>query len=102
MTPLSGSAATSPRTTSCTEPCGAVAAKEISERRASRLHEFASSALPAPCVSAEAPTSTSGICVAADVHLRAHRADGGDEIDHPADFGFGFVVVEPVVARAMP
>ena len=27
-----------------------------------------------------------------DVHLGADRSDGGDEIDHPADFGFGLGV----------
>src|SRR5450830_167332 len=35
ITPLSGNAATSPRTTNCTEPCGAVTADEISDTRAS-------------------------------------------------------------------
>ena len=49
-------------------------------------------------VSAEAPASTSGIGVAGgDVHLGAHRADRGDQIDHPADLGLGLGVVEPVV-----
>ena len=32
-----------------------------------------------------------------DVHLRPHRADGGDEIDHPADLGLGLRVIERFV-----
>ena len=46
-------------------------------------------------VSADAPASTSGVSVAGgDVHFRAHRADRGDEIDHPADLGFGGGIAE--------
>ena len=34
-----------------------------------------------------------------NIHLDAHRADGGDEIDHPADLGLGRRIVETVVLR---
>ena len=34
-----------------------------------------------------------------NIHLDAHRADRGDQIDHPADLAFGHLVVEAVVLR---
>src|SRR6202030_249566 len=80
ITPLSGSAATSPRTTSCTAPCGGASEKEISAIRARRW-------------------MNSDQCRARNIHLDAHRADRGDQIDHPADLGFGHLVVEAVVRR---
>ena len=50
------------------------------------------------CVSVDAPASTSGIA-RGDIHFGAHRADGGDQIDDPADLGFGLVVGEAVELR---
>ena len=64
MTPLSGSAATSPRTRSCTEPCGgAVGEGDVGDAR-EPLDEFRPASARA-LVSADAPASTSGIGVAA-------------------------------------
>ena len=34
-----------------------------------------------------------------DVHFGAHGADGGHEVDHPADLGLGFEVIEPLELR---
>ena len=92
MTPLSGSAATSPRTTSCTEPCGALAADEISDTRASRLMNSAQRSRARLRLGRRAGQHQRDR--RGDVHLGAHRADGGDQIDHPADLGFGLVVGE--------
>src|SRR5450830_1476942 len=72
ITPLSGSAATSPRTTSCTEPCGAVAADEISDTRARRLMNSAQRSARV-FVSADAPSSTSGIALTMFISARTER-----------------------------
>src|SRR5450755_1612021 len=72
MMPFSGSAATSPRTTSCTEPCGALAADEISDTRASRLMKSAQRVARA-LVSFDAPASTKGIAAAMFISARMER-----------------------------
>src|SRR5215467_6509735 len=70
MTPLSGSAATSPRTSSCTAPCGAVSANEMSPRRASRLRNSLHR-LARALVSADTAVSASGIGVAGEMFISA-------------------------------
>src|SRR6185436_4885726 len=68
MTPFSGSATTSPRTSNCTAPSGGRSAKEISTRRARRFtvsfQRWARS-----LVSVDAPDSTSGINVAGGMFI---------------------------------
>ena len=88
--PASGSAAISPRTTRCTDCRGAASAKRDVRQARQALR----------CVSRQRPSRsrTSGAGVDEDerdlragrhVHLRAHRADLGDQVDHPADLGLG-------------
>ena len=50
-------------------------------------------------VSADAPGEHERERDGGDVHFGAHRADRRDEIDHPADLGFGLGIAEPVVLR---
>ena len=84
---------------SCTEPCGAASAKVMSATRARRLTNSAQRPARA-LVSADAPASTSGIGVPAAMFISARTERiARDQIDHPADLGFGLGVVEPVVLR---
>src|SRR5665213_843894 len=82
MTPISGSAATSPRTTSCTEPFGAVAADEISDTRARRLMKSAQRSARL-CVSLDAPANTSGIAAAIFISARIERMTVMSSISQP-------------------
>ena len=71
-------------------PAAPSRADEISDTRASRLMNSAQRPARA-CVSVGS-AGQHHRDRGGDVHLGAYRADGGDEIDHPADFGFGFVI----------
>src|SRR6266481_521565 len=70
ITPFSGNAATSPRTSNCTAPSGAVSANEMSASRAIRL-TTSFQRCARPFVSADAPASTSGVNVAGGIFISA-------------------------------
>ncbi len=68
ITPLSGSAATSPRMTSCTAPCGGASAKEMSATRASRWMN-SDQCFARIAVSADAFAKTKGSMVAGGMFI---------------------------------
>ena len=97
--PASGSAATSPRTMSCTDCGGAASAKPMSDRRASRRIVSLHSVEARPRLGRGAHQHERDLRAGRHVRLRAGRADLADEIDDPADLGLGRFVDESLERR---
>ena len=73
MMPLSGSAATSPRTTSCTEPVRRRVREDDLRHAREPLEEIGPARRRAPCVSSEALTSASGVGAEMFISARTER-----------------------------
>ena len=94
MMPSSGSAAVLPRTGTCTD-CRWRLGGERDRRQPREAAHRVAPAVRAPArrrIGADEDKRDQG--AERDAHLAAHRADFGNEVDHPADLGLSVAVLE--------